>query len=124
MAPMRLRSRNSQSSSAMAKPKPIRNKRYAENTAGADLHGSLQRLRHRKPLHGSAPDRLHQIQEDEGESERQQHLVHVTAAIERPHEYALDHDAGRDHRDGRKDERQPEAAGRAKDRQAQVAPRA
>ena len=90
----------------------------------ADLHGALQHLRHRKPLHGSAPDRLHQIQKDEGKSERQQHLVHVAAAIERPHEHALDHDPGSDHRDRRKDERQPEAAGRAKDRQAQIGARA
>ena len=59
---------------------------------GADLHGSLQRLRHRKPQHGSAPDRLHQIQEHEGEAEGQQHLIHVAAAIERPHEQPLDHD--------------------------------
>ena len=32
MAPIRLRSRNSHNSNAIAKPKPIRHSRYAENT--------------------------------------------------------------------------------------------
>ena len=80
MAPRRLRSRNSQSSSAMPNPKPIRNSRYAENTPAPICTRALQHLRRRQAQHQPAPERLHQIEEDEGEPEGQQHLIHVAAA--------------------------------------------
>ena len=82
-----------------------------------DMHRALQNLRSRQAQHQPSPQGLHQIEEDEGEPEGQQNLVHVAALIERPHEHELHHDPDRNDGDRREDQRQPEAAGELEDRQ-------
>ncbi len=120
IAPRRLRSRNSQSSSAIAKPNADQEQPVRREHARADMHRARQNFRRRQAEHQPPPERLHQIEEDEREAERQQHLVHVAAAIERPHEHAApSRRRSKTTGIGARMQRQPEAAGELEDRQAE-----
>ena len=98
------------------KAEPDQEQAVGREHAEPDLGGALEDLRRRQPHDHAAPYRLHQIEEHEGEAEGQQHLVHVAAAIERPHEHELHHDSDRGDRNGREQKREPEAAGELVDR--------
>jgi hypothetical protein len=89
--------------------------------AGAERDDAVECGRRRQSMHVAAPDRLHYVEEDERETESQQNLIEVAAAVERAQEADFHRDADNRNRNWRQQERQPKAAGQPIDREADVA---
>jgi hypothetical protein len=88
--------------------------------AGANLHGALQRVRHRHILDVTAPDRAHEIEEDEGETERHQDLIEMPAPVQWPQKQYFHGHAQCRRRDRRQHEGKPEIVGDLINRQTEV----
>jgi hypothetical protein len=87
--------------------------------ADADMDHVPQAGRRRQAQNGATPDRLHKVEEHEGEAEGQQHLVHVAAPVKRPHEQKLRHDPDDGHGQRRDNQGDPEIVRGLEDRQAE-----